>query len=560
MTCETLSRSSSRRRALGAVAWGLLAAVLLAAAPARAAQQDTEKAKAEPVQEHELPSAMVEVDGREIFRVRGTASFPAERRAERVAASINALAANPAFNPDDLRAAESEIGTEILAGKERVLVVTEPDARLEGAPRRTVAEIYMVRMREAIGAYRKARTREALVDGALWTAVALAAFAVALMLVIWSWRGMLAAIERRYRERIHSVGIQSFQILRAERIWGAVRAVLITARTFLILVLAFICAHFVLGLFPWTQGTARRLVDHVIGPLATIGNGLVAQIPSLLFLLILFLVARYTLKLIHLFFGAVGRGEVKLESFDADWAEPTYKIVRLLVIVFALVVAYPYIPGSSSDAFKGISLFIGLVFSLGSSSIIANMLAGYTMTYRRAFRVGDRVKIGDVVGDVSEIRLQVTHVRTVKNEEVIVPNSKILGDEVVNYSSLAQTQGLILYTTVGIGYETPWRQVEAMLLTAASRTPGLQTEPGPFVRQKALGDFAVTYELNVYCGNAQAMNALYTELHRNILDVFNEYGVQIMTPAYEGDTPEPKVVPKDKWFLSPARPGPADQR
>ena len=506
------------------------------------------------LQEAELESAAVEIDGRELFRVRGTASFVADQRAEGIASRIRALAADRAFNADDLRAVESDIGTEIRAGKQRVLVVTEIDAQLEGAPRRAVAEVYIQQIRGAIESYRKSRTREALTASAVWAAAAIAAFLIALVLAIWLWRTMLAVLERRYRERVHSVGIQSFQIVRAERIWGAVRTAMIIARTFVILILAFICANVVLGLFPWTQGTARRLVDYVLGPLVTLGNGLVAQIPSLLFLLILFLIVRYTLKLIHLFFGAVGRGEVKLESFDPDWAEPTYNIVRLLVIVFALVVAYPYIPGSSSDAFKGISLFIGVVFSLGSSSIIANMLAGYMMTYRRAFRVGDRVKLGDVVGDVSEIRLQVTHVKTVKNEEVIVPNSKILGDEVVNYSTLARAEGLILHTTVGIGYETPWRQVEAMLLEAARRTAGLMTEPSAFVRQKSLGDFAVTYELNAYCNNAQAMGALYTELHRNILDVFNEYGVQIMTPAYEGDTPEPKVVPKEKWFAPPASP------
>jgi small-conductance mechanosensitive channel len=384
--------------------------------------------------------------------------------------------------------------------------------------------------------------------------VAVAGCLTAVLLVLWLWRRMLAALERRYRERIQSVGIQSFQILRAERIRGAARGVITAARTLLILGLVFVCANLVLGLFPWTKGTARRLVDYALLPLTTLGNGLIAQIPSLLFLLVLFLFARYALKLIHLFFGAVARGEVKLESFEADWAEPTYKIVRLLVIAFALVVAYPYIPGSSSDAFKGISLFIGVVFSLGSSSIIANMMAGYMMTYRRAFRLGDRVKIGDVVGDVSEIRLQVTHLRTIKNEEVIVPNSKILGDEVVNYSTLARTRGLILSTSVGIGYETPWRPVEAMLLEAARRTAGLMAEPGAFVRQTALGDFAVSYALHVHCDNAQAMNAIYTELHRNILDVFNEYGVQIMTPAYEGDTAEPKVVPREKWFAAPAAP------
>jgi small-conductance mechanosensitive channel len=222
------------------------------------------------------------------------------------------------------------------------------------------------------------------------------------------------------------------------------------------------------------------------------------------------------------------------------------------VVVFALVVAYPYIPGAESPAFRGLSIFFGILVSLGSSSTISNIIAGYTLTYRRAFKVGDRVRIDDVTGDVVEVRLLVTHLHTVKNEEVIVPNSKILSSDVVNYSSLARTRGLILHTTVGIGYETPWRQVAAMLCMAADRTTGLLKDPEPFVRQKALGDFAVTYELNAYCGSAQAMNALYSDMHRNILDVFNEYGVQIMTPAYEGDPAEPKVVPKERWYTLPA--------
>jgi small-conductance mechanosensitive channel len=224
----------------------------------------------------------------------------------------------------------------------------------------------------------------------------------------------------------------------------------------------------------------------------------------------------------------------------------------VLVIVFAIIVAYPYIPGSESGAFKGVSLFIGIIFSLGSSSFISNFIAGYSMTYRRAFRVGDRVKLGDQVGDVEQIRLLVTHLRTVKNEEVIVPNSTIMGNEVVNYSSLARNPGLILHTTVGISYDVPWRQVEAMLLEAVARTPGLRREPAPFVLKKELKDFYVTYEVNVYCDTPQKMASLYAEIHGNILDVFNEYGVQIMVPAYEGDPSQPKIVPKERWYADPA--------
>jgi small-conductance mechanosensitive channel len=182
------------------------------------------------------------------------------------------------------------------------------------------------------------------------------------------------------------------------------------------------------------------------------------------------------------------------------------------------------------------------------------------MTYRRAFKLGDVVKIGDVMGVVTTIRLQVTHIRTIKNEEIVVPNSQILNASVTNYTSLAQSNGLILHTTVGIGYETPWRQVEAMLLDAARRTPGLMAAPPPYVLHLQLGDFCVTYELNVYCNDPLRMRAVYTDLHRHILDVFNEYGVQIMTPAYEGDPEIPKVVPKDQWYLAPAKPDTLPER
>jgi small-conductance mechanosensitive channel len=204
-----------------------------------------------------------------------------------------------------------------------------------------------------------------------------------------------------------------------------------------------------------------------------------------------------------------------------------------------------------------VSIFIGIVFSLGSSTAISNIIAGYMMTYRRAFKVGDRVKIGDTIGDVIETRLQVTHLRSFKNEEIVIPNSQILSADVMNFSTLARQQGLILHTEVGIGYETPWRQVEAMLINAAERTPDVDREPRPFVMVRKLGDFAVTYEINAYTHDVKSMNATYTSLHRNILDVFNEYGVQIMTPAYEGDPPEPKVVAAKDWYTAPAAPATA---
>ena len=501
----------------------------------------------------DLPSAPVVIDGTTLFSVRGASSFPADKRAAAIADRLKALAADRAVPVEAVQPVETKTGSAIMAGGHRVMTVSDADARYESLDRHALTEALLTTIRAAVADYRHARSREALIRAELYGGLATAILAALVVLVVWLSRRAQTRLEAVYRRRVQSVGIQSFQIVRAEQIWVALRRVLVGVRAVVIIILAFVYVQYVLGLLPWTRGTSSRLLQYLLDPLATLGWGVVGAIPDVIFLIILFFLTRYLLKVINLFFAAVGRGEVVLAGFEREWADPTYKLLRVAIVALALVVAYPYIPGSSSDAFKGISIFIGIVFSLGSSSTIANVIAGYTMTYRRAFHIGDRVKIGNITGDVTEMRLQVTHLRTIKNEEVIIPNSSILNNEVVNYSSLAHRHGLILHTTVGIGYETPWRQVEAMLLIAAERTPGIMSDPKPFVRQLSLGDFAVTYEINVYCDDPHTMAQIYTALHRNILDVFNEHGIQIMTPAYEGDPESPKVVPKEQWFTAPAK-------
>ena len=534
-----------------ALVFSALSLTTISTALARAADESQPRSADS---EAELPSAPVVIDGTTLFSVRGTSLFPADKRAAVIASRIKAFAADRAVPVDALRPVEIENGASIEAAGHHVMTVFDTEARYESMDRRLLTEALLRSIQGAVVAYRGARTREALIRSAVYFGVATLALAALVVLVVWLSRWAHTAPESTYRQRVQSVGIQSFQIVRAEQIWVALRRALVGVRALVILGLAFAYVQYVLGLLPWTRGASSRLLQYFLDPLETMGWGLANAVPDLLFLVILFFVTRYALKVVNLFFAAVGRGEVTLSGFEREWADPTYKLLRIAIVALALVVAYPYIPGSGSEAFKGISIFLGIVFSLGSSSTIANVIAGYTMTYRRAFKIGDRVKIGDVTGDVTEMRLQVTHLRTIKNEEVIIPNSSIINNEVVNYSSLAHRHGLILHTTVGIGYETPWRQVEAMLLIAAERAPGVLTEPKPFVRQLSLGDFAVTYEINVYCGDAQAMNQIYTGLHRNILDAFNEHGIQIMTPAYEGDPESPKVVPREQWFNAPATP------
>ena len=520
------------------------------------AQEDTKSEKSGASQtENDIEDsrvAPVELDGNGLFSVRGSIAFPAEERAAAIAARIRAVAADPSISPGDVRAVELDHGVGVFAANQRLMMVFDADAKIAAAPQKPLADFFASKIQNAITQYRQARTRPALLRSAGKSVAATVILVGLLALIIWFSRLWHRLLEGFYRKRIHSVGIQSFKVVRAEQIRHALQRVIDIGRILAILAAGIGYLQYVLGQFPWTRATSLRMRGYLLGPLETMATGILRHIPAIIFLVFLYLITRFALRLLHKFFDALKTGDVKFSGFDPEWADSTYKLIRLGVVILALIVAYPYIPGGDSEAFKGISIFIGIVFSLGSSSAIANLIAGYLMTYRRAFHLGDRIKIGDTLGDVAEMRLQVTHLRTLKNEEVIIPNSSILNNEVVNYSSLARQGGLILHTTVSIGYQTSWRQVEAMLLLAASRTNEIMTEPPPFVLQRALGDFAITYEINVYCDNAQAMARIYTALHQNILDLFNEYAVQIMTPAYESDPKMPKVVPKEHWFSAPA--------
>jgi len=504
--------------------------------------------------EVELASAPVELDGHVLFRVVGLTSFPAERRAAAIRGRIEALARDRSFQPAALTIVDAETHLAIMAGDQQVMGIAPEDARLERVSPKLLAKVYRDRIEAAVEEYRHDRSPEALGRDGVYALGATGALVALALAVIWLTRRLDALITRKIGGHIQSLERESFQLLRAQRLWGMVHFAVRVLRALALVGLALAYLHFVLRLFPWTRGAANRLFDLVTGPVTTMGLAVAGQIPNLIFLVILFFVMRFALRLTRLFFDAVKAGSVSLSGFKPEWAPPTYHIARVAIVAFTLVVAYPYIPGSGSAAFQGISIFIGVLLSLGGSSVIANMISGYLLVYRGALAPGDRVKIGDVTGDVIEVRTQVTRLRSLKNEEVIVPNSEILSNKIVNYSRFAREQGLILHTTVGIGYETPWRQVEAILLTAADRTPGLLKDPRPFVRQQRLGDFAVDYEINVYCSDAQAMMELYTELHRNILDGFNQYGIQIMTPAYRGDPEQPKIVPKEQWYAAPAPP------
>ncbi len=538
----------------------MLCLLLTLALVSATAQDDNPQPPSTPEGPAEIQTAPVKLDGAVLFRVRGVSAYPAEQRAQLIAARIKAVAKDRNFDPQDLRLEEAPFSTQIMAGRLAVFSVFDADARLEEVGRQNLARADLLRVQEAIESYRQERQPKVLIEHAAL------ALALALGLFLFLFAGLKAVqrglreLEHRYKHRIRELGIQGLKVLPAERLWLAAIAALKFLAAAAGVVATYATLAYILSLFPWTRELSDNLSGFVLDPLNTIVTRFVATIPDLIFLLVLAVITYYLLKFIRLIFVSIETEKITISNFDPTWARPTYRLVRGFVIAFAVVVAFPYIPGSSTQAFKGVSLFIGLVFSLGSTSLIGNLISGYSLTYRRAFRTGDRVKIGNYVGNVHDSKLLVTYLHTLKNEVIAVPNSAIVNSEVINYSSLARTEGLILHTTVGIGYETPWRQVEAMLLEAAASTPGLLREPNPFVLQRELRSFDVEYEINAYCDNAQDMEHLYSALHRNILDVFNQYGVQIMTPAYVADPEQEKVVARGHWYAAPAAPDARDSK
>jgi small-conductance mechanosensitive channel len=504
----------------------------------------------------EVETSPVMVDDMILFSVAGIRTYPAAERARQISERIKKIAGDPLFKTDSLAAADSEGVTTLMAGGKPIMRVFETDAALEakGLSRQILVNLYLEKIKMAIEKYRRDREPDRLLRSGLTAGGATIGFIVGLFLFLLLFRRLMSLIESKTRAKILLLQSKSRDLLKAEKLGNVLAGILRVTRIILVFALAYVYLYFVLSLLPWTRLLSRRLADYVLNPLEKIGQAVVNFIPSLILIILIVVAARIGLKLVCSFFSGIEKKDIIIRGFDHDWAMPTYKIVRVLIIVLCAVVIFPYIPGTGSLAFKGISVFAGLLISLGASSAISNIIAGYTMTYRRAFRVGDLVRIGDYLGAVTAMRLLVTHLKTPKNEEVVVPNSLILSSQIVNFSTIAREKGLILHTGVTIGYDVPWRQVNALLLMAAERTPGVLREPRPFVFQKSLGDFYVEYELNAFTDNPPGMMQAYSDLHKNILDAFNEYGVQITSPNYENDPENLKIVPKERWYASPAKP------
>jgi len=493
-----------------------------------------------------LFAAPVVIDGEELFIVRGSSALPADERAAKVVQRVIEFAESSDAPSVVMKIEISPLGKSILANGRLMSVTTEADAELEQMDLEVLAQLQAEAIEKAILDYRTDRSDDArvgsVVEALIWTVV----FGGIVVLLVRFRKRLPDRVASYVKKRATGVGQATSDMVSSSALSALVRYVLRLLLLIILLFLTYYYLSFVLLAFAESRPLAQLLITYVTDPLLGILGGFVSYLPNLIALAIIALVTRFVIKGVRLFFENVEAGSIPLQNFEKTWIWPTFNIIRVILVLIALVFGYPYIPGSDSQAFQGIAILAGVMVSLGSNSVISNALSGLFVIYRRSTNIGDRIKIGEHVGDVVQIKLMETHIKSIKNELISIPNAQLLNSEVINYSTKIDGRGLLLHTTVGIGYEEPQEKIEAMLIEAANRTEGLRKSPEPFVLRTALADYAINYQINGYTTRGSRLPKIQSDLHGNIIDVFNENNVQIMTPSYIADPEAPKI-PDHQW-------------
>lgn len=445
-------------------------------------------------------------------------------------------------------------GLMIAMGNQGVFVLTPADIdSSSGETLQSVSARVAENLRQAVQFEIQQRSFTYRLKAAALTILATALFVFLLWALRRGHRFVDERLQRAARKGISKARLEELALIDANRPLAYLRRLIGLAAWMAVLLLTYIWLTFSLRRFPYTRPWGDSLRGFFLTTFENFGFAILRAIPDVITVVLVFIITRFVVRALKAFFNSVEAGKVTVPWLHADIVQPTRRIAVIILWVFAFIVAFPYLPGSESEAFKGVSVFLGLVLSLGSSGVVSQMMSGFVIMYSRAFKVGDYIRIGDLEGSVTALGIFSTKIKTIKREEVTVPNNVITSTTVKNFSRLHATEGVLLYASVTIGYGTPWRQVHALLIMAAERTPGLRREPPPFVGQVALSDFYVEYQVNAYLEKPEARLPTLALLHANIQDAFNEYGVQILSPHYEADPPQPVWVPKEKWYEAPAQ-------
>ncbi|MFZ4521797.1 MAG: mechanosensitive ion channel family protein [Bacteroidales bacterium] len=477
--------------------------------------------------------AMVRPFGGRIFNIyTRIGPFTPDERAKAVEEKLKKIAADPFFRGDSIKLFESETSYDVMYGEMVITSVDERDAMAEGTSMELVAKARRAKIIYAIQNYRTVTSFGAILKNVGISFAILMVLIILINLINKLFR-LLNSKADKWRDRImKGMHLKEYEFFNRQRQLSIVLLFFSIAKWITILFLLVITLITIFYLLPWTKAFSISILGTFITPLKNIVTGFWNYVPNLITIIVILIVARLVIRFFKFLKVEIEKETLKIPGFYADWALPTFNIFRVLIIGFTMVAIWPFLPGSDSQVFQGVSVFFGLVFSLTSASALSNFMAGLTITYTRSFKLGDRVKIDQVTGDIVEKSMLVTKIRTIKNEEITVPNAKIMSTEVINYSTCAQERGLILHTTVTIGYDVPWRQINQLLIDAALNTSRILKEPAPFVLQTSLDDNYPTYQLNAYTRSPNEMADIFSQLHQNIQDSFNHAGVEIMSPHY----------------------------
>lgn len=477
----------------------------------------------------------VTLDGKPLFLIREPfASTSAQQRAAIISGRLEQFASNADLAIDSLQMQELNGAIAIVSGETGLVTITTADAKAAKSSEALLAQEYLRITRQAVEEYRQERTPEYLLKAVIVAIAAVGLFLLAFFLLRRGFAHIVQQLRNWRGNRIRDIRLQNLEIISAHQlIDGLVGGVLIV-RSLLSLALIAAVVAYVANLFPTTRQISNLILGYFRYGLNAVWLGFLGYLPNLLIILVTMVVSYYLMRFLKLISLALARRTIAIAGFYPEWAEPTYKLLALVVIAIALAVIFPYLPGFGSPAFQGISIFFGVLLSLGSSSAISNLIAGFILIYTRAFRLGDFVEVNDIAGTVEDKTILVTRIRTPNNTIATIPNSTLLSSNIINYSTtIEETQRpLVLHTTVTLGYDVPWREIHATLIAAALATPRILSEPQPFVLQTGLNDFYVSYELKAYTSEPALMAQIYSDLHQTIQDKCNEAGIEICSPHY----------------------------
>lgn len=459
-------------------------------------------------------------------------AYTQEERAGNVERKIQALNKDFLFHPDSIQIVEEEGNFDIGYGENVIMTITKADKKYFNQTEEEIAVYYRDAIVESIKDYREETGILNILKQIGLVILIIAALYFLIKYTNRFFRFVNRKVESLKGTLIKGINIKSYNVLDEEKAVNVVLFIVKLIKIITFLLLFYLAIPIIFSVFPETRDMAAKLMSYVTSPLSKIWKNVLRYIPNIITIIVIVIIFRYLIRGIRYFALEIERGRLKINGFYADWAIPTYNIVRTLLYAFMFIVIFPYLPGAQSKVFQGVSVFLGVIISLGSTSLIGNIVAGLVLTYMRPFMVGDFIKIGDITGTIVEKTPFVTRIRTPKNEDITIPNSNIMSAHTVNYSTSTRKQGLIVYTSVGVGYDIPWRKVHELLISAAAKTEHIQQKPEPFVLQRALNDFYVEYQLNAYTKEDKKLSRIYSDLHAHVQDVFNEAGIEMTSPHY----------------------------